>query len=246
MNDYMKKVLLDDAYITVSDSIDLLNFTSPRIDRLTGPPRRVKRVDEIIIHESVTTSVHRTLEVLKKRRLGIHFTIAPSGYIAQHADLVLDQVAHAGRFHNPYSIGIEVVNPYYPEYNCGNQWRTTIEARWAHKRQYVVPTPEQAESLYLLVANLRFLSKPRFDISNKYIGLNPKKQRLAMSRVTRARWHVGGIMAHAAFGHADGSWPLLYCILRDTVLIKSPNWAYEKAIEIAATDKWWVDLREVL
>lgn len=241
---YAKMLLIDDRYIDAGQiESNFKNFTLPDVARLTGPPRRTKLVNEIILHESVTRNRPITIGVLKRRRLGIHFIVDQFGKITQHGDLVLDQLAHAGRMHNRQSIGIEIVNPYYPEYNIEGPWDTVIDARWAHKRQYVVPTPDQIESVYQLVKVLLGIEEKRFNVPTKWIGLDPKTKRLAMARVTRARLPVAGVMAHTAFGHADGAWPLLYCILREQGNV---TLAYERAIKLGATSRWFVNLNGIL
>lgn len=218
------------------------NFIVPRVARLVGPPRR-KKVTEIVIHETVTISTPITIGVLKKRRLGAHFIIGHDGEITQHGDPVLDQLAHAGRVHNAHSVGIEIVNPYYPEYNTEGPWDKVIGARWAHKRKYVLPTLIQAEATAQLIETLLHLKLDSFNIPAKWIGLDRKRQRFAMSRVTRARWPVPGVMAHNAFRHADGSWPQLYCFLRG---FKEPIEAYRIAAQLAETNRWWADLKGYL
>lgn len=244
MADYTKLLLINDVYHEYKTlSKRLTNFVSPEVPRLTGPPRKRKVVDEIVLHESVTRSTEITIGVLKRRNLGVHFIIGPDGKITQHGDLVLDQLAHAGRIHNSRSIGVEIVNPYYPKYNFCGPWSTIIQARWAHQKQYVVPMPEQAESTYLLVKALLATKEERFNVPTNWIGFDPTKKRLAMARITRARLPVAGVIAHTAFGHADGAWPMLYCILREE---GDPRWAYENAIILATTNRWFVDLRGVL
>lgn len=241
---YTKMLLVDDKYLDAERiESDFANFVAPKVPRLTGPPRHTKLVNEIILHESVTRNRPITIGVLKRRRLGIHYIVDQFGKITQHGDLVLDQLAHAGRMHNRQSIGIEIVNPYYPEYNIGGPWDTVIDARWAHKRQYVVPTPDQIESVYQLVKRLLEIKLERFNVPTRWIGLDPKTKRLAMARVTRARFPIAGVMAHTAFGHADGAWPLLYCILREQ---GDAPWAYERAVKLGATSRWFVNLNGIL
>ena len=237
---YEDRLWLEGLFYDAPREYGFENFIVPWVERLAGPPRR-KKVTEIVIHETVTISTPITVGVLKKRRLGVHFIVGSKGEITQHADPTMDQLAHCGRVHNSHSVGIEIVNPYYPEYNTDGPWERVIGARWAHKRKYVVPTPEQAEANWLLVDTLLGIKTDSFDIPRKWIGHNPEKQRFAMSRITRARLPFPGVMAHNAFGHADGSWPLLYCFLRDTG--KEPAEAYGIAVVLAETDRWWVNLK---
>ena len=133
-------LIVDGVRCRVPVQPPLLNFECEDVLRLDGRPR-TRKVDEIIVHESVTRSAATTLAVLRKRRLGIHLIIDAAGLVTQHGDLYRDRMSHAGP-HNARSIGIEVVNPYYPKYlRPGLPWRETIAAPWAHKNRYVLPTP---------------------------------------------------------------------------------------------------------
>jgi len=248
---YVDSVLINEKYFELERGFKFANFVSPFIKRLTGPPRR-KSVSEIILHETVTRNREITLGVLERRGLAAHFIVDQHGDVSQHGDLVLDQLAHAGRVHNPHSIGIEIVNPYYPEYNLEGPWDTTIEAHWAHKNKYILPTAFQAEAVYQLVKALTEFKADRFDIPRNWIGFDAKRQRFDMSRLWRARFPLPGIMAHSTFGHADGAWPMLYCVLRDWYDLRHTQlseggavWAYNKAKKLGTTTKQWADLRGI-
>ena len=68
----------------------------------------------------------------------------PQGAFTQHGDLATEILWHASQ-HNGPSFGVEVVNPYYPSYlKPGLPWDRVIKAPWAHKGEYVLPTPAQA------------------------------------------------------------------------------------------------------
>src|SRR5690606_36552228 len=111
-----------------------------------GTGSRWDRWQQLILHETVTRSVDSTVKVLLKRKLGVQLIVGPDGEVTQHGDLADDRLAHAGG-HNSPSVGIEVVNPYYPKYaSAKHPWKRVIDAPWAHRRRYVVPTPEQAEA----------------------------------------------------------------------------------------------------
>jgi len=242
---YEKQLLINDTYLSTDKLADnFTNFVDPDVTRLVGS-RREKKVTEIILHETVTVNTGITIGVLKKRNLGVHFIVGPHGDITQHGDPVLDQLAHAGWPHNGLSVGIEIVNPYYPAYNSDGPWDTVLDARWAHKKKYVVPLPDQLEATYQLVTRLLEINTPEFHVKDKWVGLDAKRKRLAMARVTGAKYPMGGVMAHAAFGHADGSFPLLYCILRKEAEMNQVT-AHAIAQCLANTDKWWADLSRVL
>lgn len=239
--DFYDQLLIKDEYHTAPRSDEnLLNHTHPQVPRLLGPLRGNVKVTELIVHESVTTGRDRTVAVLRKRKLGVQFILDPHGQVTQHADLVHDRMAHAGWRHNSRSIGIEVVNPYYPEYvpKDSSVWERAIDANWAHKKKYVVPPREQLESLYDLLRDLLAIETPEFGIPQTWIGWN--KRRYSMGRAWQGSFPRPGIYAHAAFGHADGCFPVLYCILRAEAGLDSGS-AYVKAIELATKARWSAD-----
>jgi hypothetical protein len=216
--------------------------------RLIGPPRFTGNVTEIIVHETAgpARDVATTIRSLKRRKLGVHFVIGPEGEITQHADLVHDAVSHAGP-HNKRAVGIEVFNPYYPKHLKSGPWEKVIDARWAHGRKYVVPVVEQLEALYQLLTFLTQTKTERFDVPWSIIGLDVAKKRLSMSRVPWTKWgKKPGIYAHAAFAHADGAFPLLYCLIREARPLLGDRGAWTLAVELAERAKWSVDLGGVL
>lgn len=60
-----------------------------------------------------------------------------------------------------------------------------------------------------------------------------------MNRVPGADRPNPGIYAHTYFGHADGSWLVLYAYLRIEKK-RDPGQAYEEAIEVATTQQRFV------
>ena len=133
--------------IDPSPGLDVLNFNAAGVHRFRCRDRVGKPVTELVIHETVTRSAEETVAVLRKRRLSVHLILDEHGRFTQHGDLANDNLAHASQ-HNVASVGIEVVNPYYPSYlKAGMAWSTVIDAPWAHKKKYVLPTPAQAEAV---------------------------------------------------------------------------------------------------
>lgn len=188
----------------------------------------------LVIHETVTTSHARTVEVLRTRgsgKLGIHVIGDVDGSISQHADLGNQIVWHSGA-HNSHSIGYELINPYYPESMPKNgPWQDVIDAPWAHKKRYVLPMPEQVETF------TRFV---QFVTSG---GIDGLKVPLAWPSVTGGTFHMKavstcskpthGVYSHFNIGnHSDGSWPLLYAWLRIEAGL-SPYLAYSEAVRRA-------------
>ncbi|ACY13524.1 hypothetical protein [Haliangium ochraceum] len=93
--------------------------------------------------------------------------------------------------HNRPSVGIEVVNPYYPRnLRDALPWKRVIDAPWAHEKRYVVPTLEQAEAtsklVRVLTGSIAGLSIPR-----TWRGIRSGK--LVMSRLRDGEQRIPGI-----------------------------------------------------
>src|SRR5690606_35008391 len=142
-----------------------------------------------------------------KRKLRVQLIVGPDGEVTQHGDLAHDRLAHAGG-HNGPSIGVEVVNPYYPRHTSAKlPWQRIIDAPWAHERRYVVPTPEQAEATSELVRVLTAGVIAGLSVPRTWRGL--MGTRLAMNRIADGDVRKPGIYAHTYFNHADGAWFVL-------------------------------------
>lgn len=212
--------------------LNITNYLKPGVQRFRNETRRSQIVNEFIVHETVTRSVTETIAVLNRRRLGVHLIMGPNGEVTQHGDLREDLLWHASQ-HNPLSVGIEVVNPYYPRFlRTGMPWTQVIAAGWAHEGRYVVPTPQQAESLCQLIIWITSPNAQGLSIPKTWIGLSGNS--LAMGRVPGATKSKPGIYAHTYFGHADGSWLVLYAYLR-IEKGRVPTQAYSEAIQLATT-----------
>lgn len=201
------------------------------------------RVDEIVLHESVTHTRDEAVRVLVKKGCGVHFIVDQHGSVTKHVD-VKSACAHSEGFgkpslHNERSIAIEIVNPYYG--GLAHKTDTVIDAVWAHKGRYVVPPLTQLESVWQLM--LQHTYNPLFEVIEP--GLVP----LVFPGVQRS-WKVGprrfvwgrikthevpGIMAHHRWYHADGLFPEHYCLLRS--LGEPAQKAYDKTITAASSGK---------
>lgn len=219
------------------------NFREPPVMRFKGQSRAGRIVDELILHETVTRSTAATVRVLLKRKLGVQLIVDPDGEVTQHGDLAHDRLAHAGG-HNGPSVGIEVVNPYYPKHTRPKlPWQRIIDAPWAHQKRYVVPTPEQAEATAKLVRLLTAGDIPNLSIPRTWHGLTGA--RLSMSRLAGGDVRKPGIWAHTYFHHADGAWLVLYAWLRlDAGL--APCAAYEDAVRRATGARRSVHLGDLI
>lgn len=231
------------ADVAVPAGLRVRNYRDPDVTRFKGCDRTGRAVTELILHETVTRSVDSTVKVLLKRKLGVQLIVGPDGEITQHGDLAQDRLAHAGG-HNGPSVGIEVVNPYYPKYASAKlPWKRIIDAPWAHQRRYVVPTPEQAETTAQLVRLLTSDDVEELSIPRTWRGLSGT--RLAMSRLADGDQRVPGIYAHTYFHHADGAWLVLYTWLRLEAGMPECI-AYEEAIRRATGVRRFVDLADLM
>jgi hypothetical protein len=222
--------------------LDVLNFNDASVHRFRGRDRAGKPVTELVLHESVTRSAADTVAVLKKRRLGVHLVLDEHGRFTQHGDLAIDRLAHASQ-HNGPSIGIEVVNPYYPKYlKPGMAWSAVIDAPWAHKKKYVLPTPAQAEAVARFI---EWVASPAsgLAIPRTWIGLTGSA--LAMGPVERAGKLQPGLYAHHYFGHADGAWLVLYAWLRLEAGL-APEAAFDEAVRRATGVRRRADLSDLI
>jgi hypothetical protein len=207
-------------------------FREPGVAEFKGKFRRVP-VTEIVLHETVTRDVKTTVRVLQKRHLGVHFIIGPDGSITQHADPALVRLEHAAP-HNGASVGIEIVNPVEVRFmRLGLPWDTYINAPWAVGRKYVLPTWSQAEAAAQLIAWLTSPDADGLQIPRVWTSL--RDGRFLMGRVPGAEAPQPGLLAHSAFKHADGSWPMLHAYLR-LELGLTVDQAYRLAVSLGSQE----------
>jgi len=178
---------------------------------------RKRQPDLIVLHESVTDSRETTIAVLKKRGLGVHYTVDRDGSVINHVPL--DRYSyHAGSGRNTNSIAIEVINRYYGAYaKPGN---TVISAVWAHKGRYIMPTQIQLESVWQLVLELG----TQFNCLH-FPGNDGAFHWGQIPRV------YTGVSAHHRWAHADGLVPECYCRIR--AIGCDPVYAYAYTLDTA-------------
>lgn len=211
-----------------------------------GKLRQTAAVVQVVVHESVTRSAAATERVLRKRGLGVHLMVAPDGTITQHGDLGRAKLLHSANQNGP-SVGLEVVNPYYPGLRDRlglSVWRRVLRASWAHKGRYLVPTPQQAEACALLLGWLTLPPASGLHIERTWPGV--VGGRLRMGRLPEGTDVRGpGIWAHHYTAHADGAWPVLYAWLRIEAGL-AMDVAFERACELAEGCKdGWITLPAV-
>lgn len=226
-------------------SVPVRTFADEGVFRFASKGRRT-RATELVVHETVTRSVSSTIAVLKKRGLSVHLVLGPDGELTQHGDLATDVLWHAGPVHNRPSIGVEVVNPYYPRnLKPGLPWSRVIDAPWAHEGRYVLPTPAQAEAVSALIAWATSAPAPApcLAVPRTWVGLNEGYMQLGP--VTAAAKPVVGVLAHHYFGHADGAWLVLYAWLRLEAGL-APDVAFEEAVRRATGVRRAADVRDLV
>lgn len=250
------QIVINKKFYNPPKEVNVLNFFASSIHRFKRVKKR-NNVNELVIHETVSTNVQKTVDVLKNRKTkrgklgyGIHFIVGHDGKVTQHGDLLQDYFYHANQHSGP-SVGIEVLNPVKPSKLTGKMpWKRVIKAGWVREGRYVVPLLEQAETVTKLIRWLTNLKLPGFDIPRHWIG-QTNSGKLAMNRYSKARRKNPGIYAHTYFNHSDGAWLILYSYLR-LELGYSPSAAYEKAITLGENANrgrekedwkgWWVKL----
>jgi hypothetical protein len=230
-------------HIEPPDGLILRTYEMDGVHEFKARDRKASAVNELIIHESVTRSAASTVAVLKRRKLGVHLIVAPDGTVYQHADLATGRLAHAGG-HNGPSVGVEVVNPYYPTVlQEGLPWGRVIDAPWAHRDRYVLPTPEQAEATAKLMDWLTSPKAGQLEIPRTWLGLRGGK--ITLGRTPDGETRQPGVYAHHYFGHADGAWLVLYAWLRLEARLPACA-AYEAAVGRATGARRSVDISDLL
>lgn len=206
------------------------NFRMPGLPSLRNQARRGSPT-EVVVHETVTQSARATVDVLQRRGLGVHLIVGYDGIVYQHADLLDDETWH-GSEHNAASVGIETVNPVEKRYlpSLNPPWGNTIDVPWVNNNPYVVPTPEQSESVCLL---LEWMSSPASTLSIPRTWRGMEGQSLHMGRMPVSQMGPG-LYAHRYFSkdHPDGSWLILYAWLRLEAKL-DPLTAYAEALRRA-------------
>jgi hypothetical protein len=233
----MSNLIIDGAFVSPPNGLVIKNFMEDGLYRFINkkrpaiPPNTRVAVNAVVVHETVTNSHEETVAVLKQRGLGVHFIADADGTIYQHADAFRDDMWHGSQF-NELSVGIETVTPYNPGFaGPVAPWKDVIDAPWAYKGKYVLPTPSQAEAVAQLVNFLTSAEANPIAIPQLWPGFQ-HTHKLSMGRVAADVRENPGIHAHIYFGHADGGWLVLYTWLRLEPGL-SPEDAYTKAKALA-------------
>lgn len=192
-------------------------------------PRGGFHPDQILFHESVTRTREDTVQQLRARKLGVHFIISRDGSISSHVPLTRATV-HAID-HNERAVAVEWVNPYYGARAIPGQ--RVIAADWAHKGRYIVPPQVQLEAGWRL---LRWLLLEVQTVPATFPTVSVQSFRWGRSKQA----NQPGVLAHHAFDHADGLFPLHYCLCRKLGLDSEA--AMVKTLEAAQARGRWTQL----
>jgi hypothetical protein len=211
------------------------------------PKKRTRKVTKILCHESVTTDddvatdKDSTERILRKKKCGVHVMCdAGDGQLVQHNDLSTDVLWHASN-HNVDSVGVEIIDPYYETYlPKDGPWSQVIDAPWAHKGRYVVPTLAQLTTWVRFVLAITNVCAGLLEIPRTWPGVRDGK--MAMTRLSWLPKNKGkrqdvirstpGIWAHGYTEHSDGFFPVLFAWL---VIEGGCDYeeALDKAVELA-------------
>jgi hypothetical protein len=98
----------------------------------------------------------------------------------------------------------------------------TIGTSWAHRKVYILPTPEQCESAWQLVKHVDTL----FDTDlRRFPGVADDQFRWGRSKHAAK---APGVKAHHRWHHADGLFVEHYCACRDRGLSSTEAYSYSK------------------
>ena len=208
-------IVIQGKLVELPNQIHSTNYLSDGEPHLFNKPRK-KQLQHIVIHETAGVSARRAKETLEKKKLGIHLILARDGKISCHADLINDVCYHGNQL-NQTSIGIEVVNPYYPHIGKVVSYPVEIITAkwWTHtakgkSKGYVLPSNEQITTLKIIVPWLCKKLNIPYSFPTWYLN---KTQRRIKGWMLKKKPDAG-IVAHRDFwSHSDGRYLLERLIL---------------------------------
>jgi len=207
-------VIIHGKNVELPNGIECLNFVNDHETHFKHKPRK-KALQHLVIHETAGISGSGCRRTLERKGYGIHLICWRNGKFTNHCDLATETTIHANQL-NGTSIGIEVVNPYYP--NTARRAPYAVDAIpaqwWTHRYKkengYVLPSVSQMESLKTVVPWLCKTLNIPYTYPTWYLNRRQRKIK---------RWQLrakpdAGIVAHRDFSsHSDGRWILERLIL---------------------------------
>jgi hypothetical protein len=203
-----------------------------------GFSRGKTKLDEIVLHESVSPTREKCISDLLGKKLSVHFSVDRDGSVHQHLDPKYAG-AHAEGFnkpslHNERSIAIEVINPYYG--SRATLEHEVIKAVWAHKGKYILPTPEQLNATWDLVES----QCAQNAVPCIFPGMTLSGQVATFKWGRLIKHEIPGVMAHARWAHADALFVEHYCAMRS--LGWMAEFAYQLTVDSGASGKRKTDI----
>lgn len=212
-------VVIGGEQIKLPDELKGGNYLDIDLAHFKCKPRK-KLLSHLVLHETTGNSALRCQNTLLKKGYGVHLILSRQGLITCHNDLTDEVTIHANQL-NKTSVGIEIVNPFYPSHSKDDKDRIIDAEWWTHckpksDRRYVLPSKEQLNTLDLLIPFLCLELNIPFEFPTRHLN---RKQRKIKNWRFRAK-PKPGIVAHQDFSkHADGRFPLEYFM--DGMQVKS-------------------------
>lgn len=106
-------------------------------------------------------------------------------------------------------------------------WSDVIDASWAHKKKYVLPTIEQCESLYSLIRAILDTNDPYIKVPIHFPNIQDG-YKFYIGASKNCSKPTPGIYCHHNIGnHADGSFLLFYTFLKEMTCNSAGNMLYQ-------------------
>jgi len=112
-------------------------------------------LDQIVLHESLSSGRKSTERILTKRNLGVHFIIDRHGGITQHVPI--ERACSHAKGNNHRSVGIEIENPFFGKKLSKTSAKSeVIPVQWLWRTKsrggYLTNTSAQLNSLYKVIS----------------------------------------------------------------------------------------------
>lgn len=180
---------------------------------LRNKPRTAK-LAHLVLHETAGNSATGCKDTLRQKKIGVHLILGKNGDLSCHADLARDVCFHGNQL-NATSVGIEVVNPYRPEY-ARNPRGPVLPAQWwtwvppGHERTYQAPMGIQMAAVKALVPWLCDVLGIPYEFPTR--DLSAKRPQITGWKKPPLGWLAKpgpGVVAHRDYAsHADGRYLL--------------------------------------
>ena len=195
----------------IEEGLSASNFLDDGLFHFEHTERDSDDVTLFVLHETCGNTAEGCVNTLKANGYGVQLILDPSGHLYCHGDLVLDRMIHANQCNNK-SFGIEIVNPYAPQYISNNNkdvFDNFIDAEWwtwtpdKNDRRYVTPTKAQLHAIKLLAPWLCCITGVPYMFPTA--NLSVQKRKIDGYNGSPRAIPDPGVVAHRDFaGHSDG------------------------------------------